>query len=223
MARHEGRAGYLGMLTFTSPSPDEHLAWVVDWDRRTERPRCGCHKRLEGGLGLWNASASSRWNHLRTLLAREYPGQEFLKAVEVQERGALHLHVIHWSPEPIDLTVVQALAVRAGFGCVLDYAPCAPGSRRAAYYVAKYVTKACDQRGAVPWDVVNTWTGEVEAVEQARYRTWSSSRGWGMTMRMLRDAIRAAAERRAAAARGEQPAIVAGQVEAPAPSGDPPL
>lgn len=211
------------MLTLTAPSPDEHQAWVVGWDKRSARPWCGCHKHLAGGLGLWNASAATRWNHLRTLLAREYPGQEFLKAVEVQERGALHLHVIHWSPEPVDLRVIQALALRAGFGCTLDYAPCAPGSRRAAYYVAKYVTKACDQRGSVPWDLVNTWTGEVETVAEARYRTWSSSRGWGVTMKALRDAVRVAAARRAAVARQAEalPQLQPSAVLVPA-SGDPP-
>lgn len=197
MARHE-RSGHMGMLTFTAPSPDEHLGWSTPGRRGRPRRQCGCFRHMAAGMGLWNASASSRWNHLRTLLAREYPGQQFMKAVEVQDRGALHLHVIHWASTPIDLEVVQALALRAGFGCVLDYAPCAPGSRRAAYYVSKYVTKACDQRSSVPWDVVNTYTGEVTPVLEAKYRTWSASRDWGMTMKTLREALRLAAARRAA-------------------------
>jgi len=156
---------------------------------------------MVGGLGSWNASAGKRWNVLRGALGRLYPGAEFFRAVEPQKRGALHFHVIVWTPTPLVLAEVQRLAIGAGFGCVIDYEPAAVGDTRQAAYVSKYVTKATDQRGEVPWDVVDLETGEVEAVKDARYRTWSSSRGWGMTMKAIEAGIREAAQKRAAALR----------------------
>jgi hypothetical protein len=203
------------MLTLTAPSPDEHMQWVVGWDGRSPRPVCGCQRELSTGLGTWNASASARWNVLRGALRREYPGLEYFRAVERQERGALHLHIIVWSAEPIDLQRVQALALSAGFGCTIDFKPAAPGDTRQAGYVAKYVTKATDERAKVPWDLLDKHTGEVTEADEARYRTWSASRGWGMTMRAIQDGIREAARRRAALLLG-QPLPVS-----EAPDGDP--
>jgi hypothetical protein len=77
----------------------------------------------------------------------------------------------------------------AGFGHSLDLVPVAPGSKREAYYVSKYVTKATDARDEVPWrgEVVDVATGEVTmGLVSARYRTWSMSREWGMTMADVR-------------------------------------
>lgn len=192
------RAGYQGMLTVTAPSEEDHLGWVIDWDGKSPRPVCACGAAMVGGLGSWNSSAGKRWNVLRGALMRLYPGAEFFRAVEPQERGALHLHVIWWSPIPLVLNDVQPLAVAAGFGCVIHYRLAPAGDTGAAAYVSKYVTKATDQRQDVPWDVVDTQTGEVEAVKDARYRTWSSSQGWGMTMRIVEAGIRDAARARAA-------------------------
>lgn len=195
------RAGYQGMLTITAPAAGEHLGWVVGWDGKRPREACPCAAGMVGGMGLWNASAGRRWNVLRGGLARLYPGVEFFRAVETQERGALHLHVIVWTPVPFDLRDVQPLAVAAGFGCVIDYEPAKAGDTRQAAYVSKYVTKSTDQRRETPWDVVDRETGEVEAVKDARYRVWSSSRGWGMTMKVVEAGIRDAARVRAAALR----------------------
>ena len=199
-------AGHQGMLTVTAPTLDEHLSWVVGWDGRTARPVCGCASIMVGGLGSWNASAGKRWNVLRGAIARLYPGLVFLRAVEVQERGAIHLHVIVWTPEPLVLTEIQPLAVAAGFGCVIDFQPAKAGDTRQAAYVSKYVTKATDQRGEVPWDVVDVESGEVVAVPDAKYRTWSCSREWGLTMRAVEAGIREAAQRRAARLR-ESPTL----------------
>ena len=170
---------------------------MVGWDGKRPRESCRCAGRMVGGLGSWNASAGKRWNVLRGALGRLYPGAEFFRAVEVQERGAIHLHVIWWALKPLVLKDVQRLAVDAGFGCVIDFKPAAAGDTRQAAYVSKYVTKATDQRGEVPWDVVDLETGEVEAVKDARYRTWSCSRGWGLTMKALEAGIREAAQKRA--------------------------
>lgn len=198
---HHSDTGYLYLLTLTAPAAEEHLQWVVGWDGKSERPVCGCEAGLAAGLGSWNASASSHWNRLRTSLKRLYPGLEYFKAVETQTRGAIHYHLPIWSATPMNSVEVQALALRAGFGCVMDLDPIASGDLRAAAYVSKYVSKATDTRDEVPWqaDVVDEVTGEVRLMHtDARYRTWSASRGWGMTMRAVREMIREAAVRRAA-------------------------
>lgn len=190
------------MLTLTAPAVEGHLGWVVDWDRKSPRTVCSCDSEMVGGIGSWNAAAGKRWNRLRGDLARLYPGIVYLRAVEVQKRGAIHLHVIVWTPTPLVLAEVQVFALAAGFGCVIDYKPAKLGDTRQAHYVSKYVTKATDQRGEVPWDVVDLESGEVEAVARARFRTWSCSRQWGLTMKALEAGIREAAQRRAAMLRG---------------------
>lgn len=188
--------GHQYLLTVTAPAVEEHLQWVPGWDRRSERPVCGCHGSAAGGIGLWNAGASACWNRLRTSLRRLAPGLEYFRATETQKRGGLHFHIPLWSPVPLSVVEVQALALRAGFGCVVDLDPIGD-VERAAGYVSKYVTKATDARDEVPWDTIDKATGEVVSVADARYRTWSSSRGWGMTMKVVRAAIREAARRRA--------------------------
>jgi hypothetical protein len=101
---------------------------------------------------------------------------------------------------PLDPQQVQALAMAAGFGCVVDVEALKPGDTRAATYASKYVSKSTDQRGEVPWETLDTKTGELEVVADARYRTWSASQDWGLTMKVIDEAIRDAARVRAAAA-----------------------
>ena len=189
------RTGHQGMLTVTAPSEGEHLGWVIDWDHKEPRPVCSCDQKMAGGLGTWNASAGRRWNRLRGDLARLYPGLVYLRVVEIQERGAIHLHVLVWTPKPLVLNEVQTLAMLAGFGCVIDY-EASIGTGHATY-VSKYATKATDQRAEVPWDVLDLETGEVLAVKEAKYRNWSCSRDWGLTMKALEAGIREAAQKRA--------------------------
>lgn len=215
------RSGYQGMLTLTAPTEDLHAGWVVEWDGKSPRPVCGCSRALVGGLGLWNSSAGRRWNLLRLQLTRLYPGLVYMRAVEVQKRGAIHLHVIVWTPEPLVLSDVQRLAVGAGFGCVIDFASAKAGDTRQAAYVSKYITKATDQRGEVPWDVIDLESGEVQAVKDARYRTWSCSREWGLTMKALEAGIREAAFKREAQAEAKKEVPNAGTAS-PVIAGQPP-
>jgi hypothetical protein len=209
--------GYLYLLTLTPPGTRRHCKRGngCEWKRRGQDCQhpdaCECTPAGGVDLGEWNPSAAAKWNHLRTLIRRDEPGVEFFRAVEVQDgkhradghgRGALHLHVMTWSPTPLDIAHLRTLALRAGFGHSVDLAYCEPGSRRAAYYVAKYVTKACDAREDVPWvaESVDLRTGEIaRGPVTARYRTWSTSRGWGMTMAAVRADAAAYAATRAAA------------------------
>lgn len=207
------------MFTFTAPSDKgEH--------RLPSGDVCPCTPPGGVDLARWNASHSRRWNHLRTLLRREFPGVEFIRGVEVQDRGALHDHVVAYFPggRLPSVSFLRSLAIRAGFGHSVDVAPCEPGSKKAAYYVSKYVTKACDQRSDVPWwgEVVDRRTGELSwGVTEGRYRTWSSSRAWGITMAEAR--AEAADYARVKAAEREQESLallekMLGAVVVPSPT-----
>lgn len=199
MVRERSSTGFLYLLTLTAPGERQHSLPGGEV--------CPCTP--EGGVDLaeWNASHSGRWNHLRTNLRRDHDGLHFMRGVEVQKRGALHDHALVWSPTPLNLAAVRRRAIAAGFGHSVDLAECEPGSRKAAYYVSKYVTKACDARALVPWaaDVVDLDTGEVtREVVAGRYRTWSCSRGWGTTMAEIKAAGRAYAQLKAEERRAEQ-------------------
>lgn len=225
---HHSRQGLLYLATFTAPAADEHLQWVPNWNRKDPRPVCGCEGHMAAGLGVWNAGASRCWNRLRTSLKRDLPEVAYFRAAETQQRGALHHHVILWSPRALNVLEVQRLALQAGYGCVVDLDPIAAGDVRAAAYVSKYVSKSTDQRDEVPWvaDVLDRETGEVRAMHTVpTFRTWSASQNWGMTMKVLREAVRLAAQARAARLlelAETRPANHQGDVMAPPASGDPP-
>lgn len=183
---------YGSFLTLTAPGHAEHARWVPG--RPGGGARCACHRdNAPEGLAAWNASASSSWNRLRLSLSR-LTDLEYFRAVEVQRRGALHLHVIVWSADPLAVAEVQALALAAGFGCVLDLSPIRPEHAR---YVAKYATKGSDSRDSVPWarvvQVLDDDTGELLDLvnRDPTFRTWSSSRSWGVTVKAVRAAQRA--------------------------------
>jgi hypothetical protein len=183
----ERSAGYLYMLTLTAPGQDEHFMPSGD--------ACKCTPAGGVDLSEWNPSASARWNRMRTELRRKHPALQYLRAVEVQKRGALHLHILVWAPALLDVAALRRDAIRYGFGHSVDLAPIVAGSRRHAYYVSKYVTKACDSRDDVPWraDVVDHETGEIRRMRSgATYRTWSASQDWGLTMKEVRAIARAA-------------------------------
>lgn len=197
LRQRDGR-GFAYMLTVTAPGRSAHVMPSGDLCRCTP----------EGGVELqaWNPTCAARWNVLRGRLKRLRPDLEYLGSVEVQKRGALHRHVIMWSSEPLSLRQIRPLAMDAGFGHEVDLAEAEPGSRRFAYYVAKYVTKSCDDRDQVPWraDVVDEQSGEVRSMRTAAtFRTWSSSRGWGLTMREVRMIARVAAAQQQIRLRGQ--------------------
>lgn len=200
--------GRLWLLTTTAPGVNDHARWDPGWARGV-RAACGCHVGVD--LAEWNAGASACWNRLRTALRRLYPDCEYLRSVEVQDgkrrrdgvgRGALHHHTLLWTPGAgsLDVLAVQDLAESAGYGCVIDLVEIEPGSRRYAYYVSKYVTKSCDARDDVPWKVgvVDEQTGELRRMHTlATFRTWSSSRNFGPTMKALKAAACVQARARA--------------------------
>lgn len=180
------QAGHFYLLTLTAPG-----------DRLHHLPSgavCPCTPEGGTDLGTWNPSAGRLWNRFRTELRRQTPELEFSRHVELQKRGAIHLHVIVRSPVPLDRFAIRRLAMRCGFGHSSDLSPIA-SLRAARAYVTKavtgYVTKAVSDRQAVPWDhdVVDLETGEIRAERsKATYRITSSSRSWGMTLKAIKAA-----------------------------------
>jgi hypothetical protein len=163
-----------------------------------------------------------------TALRRLHPTVEFFRAAEVQDRGLLHQHLLLHSETAVTPGQVQAAALAAGFGCVMDHQEVS-SPQQTARYLSKYVGKSTDQRPSVPWErlVVDEESGEVVEVRtRPTYRSYSQSRRWGLTMRDCLDAARRAAALRAAAGRIDQvPEHVGQQLEpqpcdgAPAPPG----
>ena len=164
MSQKRPGLGHYYLATFTSPSDIGQHCYVKSCrsrDGSCSHTKCPCTPPGGVDLAVWNAACGKAWNRLRTALRRCYPGLEFFRAVEVQDgkrlevgtgRGALHLHVIVYAPHGLGSVVeLRALAMAAGFGHSVDLVEIQPGSRKAAYYVSKYVGKACDEREAVPW------------------------------------------------------------------------
>lgn len=137
-------------------------------------------------LAAWNPLAAKCWNRLATALRRFDPSIQFMRNTEVQKRGALHHHVIILSTLPLTRNRVSKLAHRSGYGYICDVSPLRGKGdwKRAAAYVAKYVTKAGDERDRTPWEVLDIDTGEIKT--HATFRTWSRSQGYGIPMREVK-------------------------------------
>lgn len=179
------------MLTFTAPGSRLH--------HLPNGQACPCTPPGGVHLGAWNATAAARWNRLCQAIRRELGIHvEYFRATEVQQRGAVHYHVLVRFPVSrgalISTSRLRALAIRHGFGHEVDVAPVGDDAR-AAGYVAKYVSKSVDDRSSIPWV---TRDGEVTSAT-GRYRVWTASRRWGSTMADVKLAQRAWAQGQAAA------------------------
>lgn len=192
-----GERSYFVTLT---PIGDRVHCKRRDCDRA---PACGhelCPCTVEGGpsLGVWNASHGRRWNHFITSLRRVAPDVQFMRGCEAQDgkrrtdglgRLGLHDHVIIRSRHALDERLIRRLAIRAGYGHSVSIDEMQAGSQREARYVSKYVSKSADVRWDVPWRAlrINVESGEMSwPLVKARYRTWSASRRWGLTMKQVR-------------------------------------
>lgn len=179
-------------LTLTAPSEQEHHLPSGD--------ACPCSSNC-APVGEWNAKAGQRWSWLVTYLRRHVdPSMQYFRSVEVQARGALHFHCLvrlstnglrrllaMWRPRDPHCPL-RTLVVSRGFGHAIDLQVLDGSPAKIAAlltYVAKYVSKAVDDRHDVPW------TPDPDAPEhhcRASYRTWTASRGYGKTMAELRRA-----------------------------------
>jgi hypothetical protein len=182
----------MAFLTLTAPGGSVH--------RLPSGDICPCVANNRP-LGEWNAESGQAWSWLVTYLRRHYdPELQFFRGVEVQSRGALHFHVLIRSSGSAMARMraefavkdptkgLRALVISRGFGHsvdlkVFDGSP--EAVRRLSNYVAKYVSKAVDDRHEVPW---TPGGDKPRGVCRATFRPWSASRSWGKTMRELRAA-----------------------------------
>lgn len=161
-------------LTLTAPGKEQHADTV-------HGGVCPCTPPGGVVLAAWNARLPRRWNRFMQALRRHVGTRlTYFRAIETQQRGALHEHVIltrsDGRPMVLSVESVRELAITHGYGHSVKLEAVAQIGG-AASYVSKYVAKACDERPDVPW--VDTETGELL---KARYRPWSSSRDWGLRM-----------------------------------------
>lgn len=209
-------------LTLTAPGSSAH------W--RRDGQMCPCTP--PGGVepAFWNANARANWNRFMTYFRRYYGATEYACAVEVQRRGLLHFHaLLRVTGHNARLAVhygrlarkdpdspLRLLAIRWGFGHAIDLQMVDPGDTRAAHYCSKYVSKSAAEREAMPWPDADG----SPAVGNGRYRPWSSSRRWGLTMLAVKraqaawwssEALRAAQAEPALPASTEQPGGAAGR------------
>lgn len=194
--RHLGNGLRAYFLTVTAPGTRAgHLRWYQG-TRPTHRPVCTCDQHGMT-MGRWNGQESACWNRLRTAMTRDRTVQ-FVGAVETQKRGMLHRHIVLFTDEPLVHSEVQALALAAGYGCVLDLEPL-DSFGKVSRYLTKYVAKASGDRAQVPWSRwhVDRTTGEMQLRRRPTYRLWSSSRLWGITMKQIKAAQAAQARNRA--------------------------
>lgn len=190
-----GQDGFIYALTMTAPSHREHCmkAGCDADDCPHEKCRCTPAEGLD--LGEWNPCAAKMWNRFLLDFERHYGERPaYFRAVEVQDgkrtadgvgRQALHFHVLLRTQVSLSTKTLRKLAVDNGFGHELKLDTLPPGSRAAARYVAKYVTKSCNERDDVPWiiDLVDPETFEVTHEQApATFRAWSQSKNWGTTM-----------------------------------------
>jgi hypothetical protein len=184
------------MVTLTAPGEDQHTDHHGDV--------CPCTPAGGVDLAEWNVTASANLNRFVLYLRRALGPVEYFKAAEVQQRGALHYHLIVRTEGNLRAVDVRPLAMRWGFGHSVKVDPVR--DEKAAGYVAKYCSKSAGMRGTVPWRNVDRATGEVKT--RATYRCWTASRSWGKTMAQVREeqrvwAITAAALRAACGAGGD--------------------
>lgn len=138
-------------------------------------------------LARWNPTAGACWNRFMVSLRRFDPTVQYFRAAEIQKRGAIHHHGLLLSSVPLTRNRISRIAKRAGYGWMVDV-QAVTSNRSVASYLAKYVTKASDDRQSVPWqaDKVDRDTGEITSSSRATYRTWSRSYGYGVPMREVK-------------------------------------
>ena len=187
------------LATITAPGDTEHFLPRGD--------RCPCTPPEGTDIALYNATASKRFNRWMQDLRRQYGPVQYARAAEIQDgkrrrdgagRGALHFHVLIRAErsgqilkdygERDPYCAMRLLVEEHGFGHELDVQIVAVST---SWYCAKYVSKSADARSSMPW--LDLETGELIS-GNGRYRTWTASREWGLTMKALRRIQRAWAQ-----------------------------
>ncbi len=76
-----------------------------------------------------------RWNHLLTLLLREWPSLQGLRVFELHQEHGLHVHLV--TNQFIDVNRARELATQAGWGRI----HVTPMPSEHSGYLAKYLSK----------------------------------------------------------------------------------
>lgn len=115
------------------------------------------------------------WNRLRVQLKKAGLIREFAAVMEVQKRGALHLHVLQ-TGDYIQKNRLKGMAKAAGFGRCTDIREvtreAASDARKSADYAVKQMAGYLSKQNAEA----------LSAKTNKRRRPLRTSRGWGLSM-----------------------------------------
>lgn len=192
---------------------------------------CSEHRvETKGDISEFNFTLASRWNRFMTYLRRFSPDEvtgrgnkasrpfadfEYVKAIEPQKRGALHIHAVIRSARPFVMTPaviadLKIMAMNLGFGHQFDIQTLGGEELdlvTAARYVAKYISKRNTSTEAeIPFprfkdtktrhkeldEVYNTdgeycYATKPETIRKKVKppRAWTASRRWGLNIGKL--------------------------------------
>lgn len=181
--------GHLLFMTLTAPGNSPHCmvarkGFKCHGDGITcgHNRQCPCTPKPVD-LAEWNGLAAHRWNRFWQEFKRACERRgfhvEYFRAVETQERFALHEHLLITIDRPFMVDnkfrkQMRDLAIRFGYGHEFDLETTVPvgesvaGSRRisaqlVSSYVSKYVAKSASERPLVPW---KRWRDPVDQVPE---------------------------------------------------------
>lgn len=210
--RVRGRQAFV--VTLTAPSGRPHCKRKDHPGCKGQGPTCKPCECWQPGFDVaaWNAEHTARKNHFLTALRRgeASPRKDghrrqidlaYFGGVEPQDgkrredghgRFALHDHLICIAPVDVTFSTssLRKVAIAQGYGhsikvdvLPLDGAKLETYGRIASYVgkVSHYVGKACDERALVPWRAAGD-----DPQRGMRWRAWTASRNWGVTMHMAR-------------------------------------
>jgi hypothetical protein len=177
------RPGSVLFMTLTAPGKARHCVKHKYHDKKRNKlvpnyrcdftdPECvpcPCGENAIKGkkqIGEFNSSISRMFNDFVTNVRRKFPEFEdiqYVRAIEPQKRGALHIHFIVRMRRAARITAelqkeLTKLVMRLGFGHEFDVQQPAEGERdllvKFARYIAKYVSKTLSTSGVPYKDVL---------------------------------------------------------------------
>lgn len=105
-------------------------------------PRCLCGGRCMEPVEQWNAREPDCWKAFTRRMRRLYPGLLFAAVVEVQKRGAFHVHFITIGVDGmIDMEFMRSCAVESGYGPRIQLQSADRRRRAGVFGAVKYLTK----------------------------------------------------------------------------------
>jgi hypothetical protein len=122
----------------------------------------------------WNDAEPKMWQEFVRLMRKRYESFDYAAVVEVQKRGAFHVHFLVIGPtDKIDMEFMQSCAIQAGYGPRIQLQSAQRRRKAGVYgavrYLTKYITKSLagfDYRGRHPVRFSSTWTRLVKLVRQ---------------------------------------------------------